>query len=93
MISPYLSRLSQSYDFVVQTIPVVRRTSPYLSQSYDFAPLAIETTGVLGPAFETLIAELGRRISERTGERRETQWLRQRVALAVVRGNAAAVCR
>ena len=64
-----------------------------LCQSYDFAPLAVETTGVLGPTFETLIAELGRRISERTGERRETQWLRQRVALAVVRGNAAAVCR
>ena len=68
-----------------------RRHYEALSREYEFVPLAVETTGVLGPAFEDFISVLGRRIRERTGERRETEWLRQRVSLAVVRGNAAAV--
>ncbi len=64
-----------------------------LGQRYDFVPLTVETTGVLGPAFNELIKDLGRRIRERTGEHRETEWLRQRVSLAVIRGNAAALCQ
>jgi len=62
-----------------------------LSREHEFVPLAIETTGVLGPAFEEFVRDLGRRIREKTGERRETEWLRQRISLAVVRGNAAAI--
>ncbi|XP_050727688.1 uncharacterized protein LOC127004207 [Eriocheir sinensis] len=42
-----------------------------LGQRYDFMPLTVETTGVLGPAFSDLIKTLGRRIRERTGEKRE----------------------
>ena len=64
-----------------------------LSQRYDFVPLAVETTGVLGAAFTNLIQDIGRRITQRTGEKRETAWLRQRVSLAVVRGNTAALCQ
>ena len=58
---------------------------------YRFEPLAIETTGVLGPSSLKFVHELGSRVRECTGERRETQWLLQRLSLAVVRGNAAAV--
>ena len=64
-----------------------------LRQRYDFVPLAIETTGVLGPAFSDLLQDIGRRISQRSGEKRETAWLRQRISLAVIRGNAAALCQ
>ena len=62
-----------------------------LCQRYDFVPLAIETTGVLGAAFNDLIKDIGQRMTRRTGEKRETAWLRQRVSLAVVRGNTAAL--
>ena len=58
---------------------------------YRFEPLAIETTGVFGPSSLKFVYELGSRVRECTGERRETQWLLQRLSLAVVRGNAAAV--
>ena len=62
-----------------------------LAQRYDFTPLAVETSGVLGPSFNCLIQDIGGRISRRSGESREMAWLRQRVSLAVVRGNAAAI--
>ena len=62
-----------------------------LAQRYRFEPLAVETTGVLGPAITKLLTELGHRISAQSGEKRETCWLRQRVSLAIVRGNAAAI--
>lgn len=62
-----------------------------LVQRYRFEPLAVETTGVLGPAISKFLAELGRRITAQTGEKRETCWLRQRISLAIVRGNAAAI--
>ena len=62
-----------------------------LSQRYIFEPVALETSGVYGPAAAAFVQELGRRISARTGERRETAWLRQRLSIAIVRGNAASV--
>ena len=62
-----------------------------LSLRYRFEPLAVETTGVFGPTSLKFVTELGGRVRQRTGERRETQWLFQRISLAVARGNAAAV--
>ena len=56
-----------------ETRKIKRYTS--LSTQYIFAPLAVETTGVIGAAGTRLIKELGRRISSTTGERRETAWL------------------
>ena len=62
-----------------------------LEQKYRFEPVAIETTGVLGKTSAKFVSELGRRIAARTGDKRETHWLRQRLSLAVVRGNATSV--
>ena len=62
-----------------------------LSSRYKFSPIAVETSGVLGPVTTTFIKELGRLITARTGDRRETEWLLQRLSIAVVRGNAASV--
>ena len=47
--------------------------------------------GVIGPSSRKFLAELGRRIAAATGERREQQWLVQRISLAIARGNAAAI--
>merc|ERR1712074_535325 len=63
-----------------------------LSVRFRFEPLAVETIiGVLGPSSLKFVSELGNRIRQYTGERRETQWLFQRISLAVARGNAASV--
>ena len=62
-----------------------------IATRYRFEPLAVETTGVFGRSSAKFVAELGRRISATTGHRRELEWLRQRLSVAVVRGNAAAV--
>ena len=62
-----------------------------LSERYIFEPLAVETMGVIGPSSRKFLAELGRRITANTGERRELQWLIQRISLAIARGNAAAI--
>ena len=62
-----------------------------LTDRYRFEPLAIETSGVYGKSSAKLVAEIGRRISGKTGDKRETAWLRQRLSMAVMRGNAASV--
>ena len=53
--------------------------------------MALETSGVFGPAAASFVQDLGRRITARTGERRDTAWLRQRLSLAIARGNSASV--
>ena len=62
-----------------------------LSNNYEVAPIAIETLGVWGQAGRRLIQALGSRIAAATKEPRACAFLRQRVAIAVQRGNAAAV--
>ena len=62
-----------------------------LALSYAFAPVAVETMGVWGPAAVDLIRELGRRIGVVSGDPRSTFYLRQRIEVAVLRGNAISV--
>jgi len=54
----------------------------------DFVPFAIETSGVWGEEALNLVAEIGRRISDVTHDPRSTSFLRQRISVAVQRGNA-----
>jgi hypothetical protein len=61
------------------------------SGEYLFAPIAIETLGVWGPSALATCAEIGGRVAERTGDTRSSAFLRQRLGIAVQRGNAAAV--
>ena len=62
-----------------------------LTDRYLFEPVAIETTGVMGPSTRSFLQRLGRQMSTRTGNSRETSWLIERVSLAVVRGNSASI--
>lgn len=62
-----------------------------ISSQYLFAPLAVETSGVFGPAATRFIKELGRMLTSTTGDKRQTSWLWQRFSIAIVRGNAAAI--
>ena len=61
---------------------------PDLVQKYRFEPVAIETSGVFGSSTRTIIKEIGRKISEKTGDIREHSWLKQRLSIAIQRGNA-----
>ena len=62
-----------------------------LSDRYIFAPVAVETTGVLGKEAAKLLRDIGSRISAITKDARELPWLRQRISIAVIRGNSAAI--
>ena len=61
-----------------------------LGFSHHFVPIAIETSGGFGPEAITF-TELGHRIRAETGELRSLQFVMQGIAVAVQRGNAAAV--
>ena len=65
-----------------------RRKYVGLVTRYRFEPVALETAGVYGLTTAAVLSEIGHRISEATGDKRETLWLEQRIGLAVQRGNA-----
>ena len=59
-----------------------------LGNNYQFNPVAIETMGPWGPNAEDFICEIGKRLSNVTGDPRSTAFLRQRISMAVQWGNA-----
>lgn len=68
-----------------------RRKYSTLSREVTFIPVAVETLGAWGQEADLLIRAIGRRITEASGEPRATNFLRQRLSLAVQRGNAASI--
>ena len=62
-----------------------------LSPTFCFVPVAVETLGALGDGAVEMFHELGRRITAVTGERRATEFLLQRLSVAIQRGNAASI--
>ncbi len=62
-----------------------------LARTFTFVPVAIETGGSVGPSASLLISQLGKKIKEKTGDPRESAYLRQRLSVAIQRGNAASV--
>ena len=65
----------------------------HLDPSHSFTPVAVETSGVVGPQSLAFLKDLGRRMRQVTGEERSLSYLRilQRVSVAVQRCNAASV--
>ena len=61
------------------------------SGNFIFFPVAIETLGTWGPSAISLCDDLGGRIARETGDLRSHAFLKQRLSLAVQRGNAASV--
>ena len=62
-----------------------------LTAAHHFVPIAIETLGAWGPSGLSFINELGKKITVAFGDPRATAFLKQRLSLAVQRGNAASV--
>ena len=62
-----------------------------LPPGHLFVPIAIETLGAIGPRSLALLRELGNRIRGETGEAKSTEYLIQRLSVAVQYGNCVAV--
>ena len=62
-----------------------------LCHRYIFQAIAIESSGVFGRDTGAFISRLGHLTTSISGERREAEFLRQRLSLATVRGNAQSV--
>jgi len=58
-----------------------------LANSYKFVPLAFETFGPINSKGLSFISELGRRLTNITGESREAAFLYQRLSVAIQRFN------
>ena len=56
-----------------------------LVSSHTFVPVAIETSGTLGPRTRVILRELGHRLSRATGESRSATFLLQRLSVAIHR--------
>src|SRR5882757_7629052 len=62
-----------------------------LLPSHVFVPVAIEILGVWGPSATSLVAEIGRRLVISSGDPRSCMFLRQRIGMAMQRGNSKSV--
>ena len=58
---------------------------------YCFVPFAVETLGVLGSEARAFLRDLACRLTSSTNDQQSHQFLLQRVAVTIQRGNAAAV--
>ena len=59
-----------------------------LTDRYHFVPVAVETSGVLGPLSLSFLKDIGLGAARQRHEPRECEWLFQRISLAIIRGNA-----
>jgi hypothetical protein len=63
----------------------------HLQDRYIFQPVAVETLGSWGPSSLIFLKDLGKYLNEKSDDPRAGYFLRQRLSVAVARGNAAAI--
>ncbi len=63
----------------------------HLGPQFIIQPVAIETSGAIGPSTLSFLEKLGRRIHLATGDPCSTQFFLQRLSVVVQRGNSAAI--
>ena len=68
-----------------------RQKYAHMEGSHIFTPAAVETLGVFGSDARALFRDIAHRITATTQDSLAHQYLNQRVAVAVQRGNAAAI--
>ena len=83
--APSYGMSATSEPGAVAALAEVRKEAKYTSlcSTHVFTPVAIETSGVFGPKSLSFIRELGRRIVHVTAEVNSTNYLMQRLAVAV----------
>ena len=70
-----------------------RKTAKYghLNSAHTFNPVAIESSGVVGPQSMDFLRDMGRCLAHVTGEAKSMMYLLQRLSVAGQRGNAASL--
>jgi hypothetical protein len=68
----------------------ILKTSKYadILHSYDFVPVAVETLGAWSDSSLSFVKQLGKRLSDMTGDKLETVYLLQRLSIAIQRCNS-----
>ena len=79
-----LTTTSSQYGSVANS-SAMSKTQKYanIAQTHIFTPIAMETTGAMNHQASELITEIGRRITEVTGEVKESIYLFQQVSVAI----------
>src|SRR5580693_1369763 len=92
-LAPSYVHRSAAEASAAATLAETKKQSKYanLTVAHIFVPVAIETLGSWGDQGLSFINELGKRITQHAGDSRATAFLKQRLSLAVQRGNAASV--
>src|SRR5450631_1844906 len=62
-----------------------------LEKQSIFVPIGVETMGSLGPEASSFINAIGKRLIANTGEKRASEYLKQRISIAIQRGNIASI--
>lgn len=62
-----------------------------ISKNYFFVPFCVETFGPWGNEAKDFVKELGAKLLIKSNEKKSTSYLRQRIGLAIQRGNAASI--
>ena len=62
-----------------------------LVADFEFVPVAVETSGIIGSAGCSLLTDIGRRISRATNDPRQMSYIFQQISVAIIRGNALAI--
>ena len=68
-----------------------RRKYPQLVADFEFVPVAVETSGIIGSAGCSLLADIGRRISRAKTDPRQMSYIFKQILVAIIRGNALAI--
>ena len=70
-----------------------KKTQKYadICNAYHFVPFAVETLGTIGKEASQLIQQLAYRLKQITQDNRQGSFLRQRLSVAIQRGNALSV--
>ena len=89
LAEPYIDRAALEAGAAAE-MAATRKEEKYvdLGARYIFEPIAVDILGVFNASARHLLDDLGRRISENTGEARETSFLYQRISIFVQRFNA-----
>ena len=68
-----------------------RRKYSQLVADFEFVPVAVETSGIIGSAGCSLLTDIGRRITRATNDLRKMSYIFQQISVAIIRGNAQAM--
>ena len=61
-------------------------------QGVEFIPFAVETLGSYGKEAHKFVIDIAARLTLKTGNPREGAYMRQRISIAIQKGNAKTLC-